>query len=204
MDLGQTDARIQPDDRRGCVTAEKTLLTADDLEALSAATVDGTRYELVRGELRTMPPVNYEHAQITARLVRELGIHADANQLGDVLAGDPGFTLERSPDTVRAPDVAFFTAARVPHPRPTRGFPELVPDLAAEVVSPSQTAAEIEEKIQMWLEAGVRLVLVLYPSRRSITLRSGVEARVLSEHDTLELGDLLPGFACRVGDLFPD
>lgn len=185
------------------MAAEKTLLSADDLEALSAAALDGTRYELVKGELQAMPPVNYEHAQITVRLARELGNYADAHQLGDVLAGDPGFTLERDPDTVRAPDIAFFAAHRVPRPRPSRGFPELVPDLVAEVVSPTQTAAEIEEKIQMWLDTGVQLVLVLYPSRRSITLRSPQEARILSQQDTLECGDLLPGFACRVGDLFP-
>lgn len=186
------------------VTAQETLLTTNDLEALAAHTVDGTRYELVRGELRTVPPVNFEHAEITVRFAQRLQNHVDARQLGVVLAGDPGFTIERHPDTVRAPDVAFFAAARVPHPRPRRGFPELVPDLAAEIISPSQTAAEIEEKIQMWLEAGVKLVLVLYPSRRSITVRSTHDARVLSEHDRLECGDLLPGFSCAVGDLFPD
>ena len=185
------------------MTAEKTLLSAEDLQKLSDAAVDGTRYELIKGELRTMPPVNVEHAIITARLTRQLGNHVSANSLGEVLAGDTGFTLERDPDTVRAPDVAFFTAARLPHPVPSRGFPELVPDLLAEVVSPSQTAAEIEEKIQMWLELGVKMVMVLYPSRRSITVRTSQDAQVLLEDDILECGDVVPGFACRVGDLFP-
>ena len=185
------------------MTAEKTLLTADDLEALSAATLDGTRYELIKGELRTMPPVNFEHAMITAQIALVLGNHVNPHRLGVVLAGDPGFTLERSPDTVRAPDVAFFAAARVPQPRPTRGFPELVPDLVVEVVSPSQTAAEIEEKVQMWLAIGVKLVLTVYPKTRSVTVRSPNSARVLLEQDDLEGGELLPGFACRVGDLFP-
>lgn len=184
------------------MTAEKTLLTADDLEALSAHAVDGTRYELVRGELRTMPPVNFEHALILTELARVLANHVEAHRLGVVLSGDPGFTIERGPDTVRAPDVAFFAADRVPRPRPSRGFPELVPDLLAEIISPSQTAAEIEEKIQMWLELGVKVVLVLYPTRRSIMVRTRHDTRVLSTEDTLEC-DLLPGFSCMVRDLFP-
>lgn len=185
------------------MTAETRLLTAEDLERLSAATQDGTRYELLRGELRTMPPVNFEHARITVCLATTLENHVVSRGLGVVLAGDPGFTLERNPDTVRAPDVAFFAAARVPHPIPSRGFPELVPDLVAEIVSPTQTAAEIEEKVQMWLEMGVRLVLVLYPSRRSIMVRSAHDTRVLSESETLDCGDVIPGFACPVRDLFP-
>lgn len=185
------------------MTAEKTLLTAHDLEALSASAVDGTRYELVKGELRTMPPVNYEHAQITVRFAALLQSHVAANQLGDVLGGDPGFTLERGPDTVRAPDIAFFAAARVPRPRPTRGFPELIPDLVAEVVSPTQSAAEIEEKIQMWLQVGVKLVVIVYPTTRSVTVRSASGTRVLREEETLECEEVIPGFACRVGDLFP-
>lgn len=184
------------------MAAEKTLLTGDDLLGLPAA--DGTRYELVRGELRTMPPVNYEHGIITSRLDRRMASHVEANGLGEVLAGDPGFTLEPDPQSIRAPDVAFFAADRVPRERPSAAFPDLIPDLVAEIVSPSETAFEVEEKIQEWLNAGVRVVLALYPRSRTITIRRPHgESRVLTENEALECPDLLPGFSCRVGDLFP-
>jgi len=112
--------------------------------------------------------------------------------------------LSQTRRTVRAPDVAFVARGRFADERPLRQFPELAPDLVVEVVSPSDTAAEVEEKVQLWLDAGVRLVLVVYPSTRSVSAyRSRTDVRLLTEADLLDAGDVLPGFSCPVRDLFP-
>jgi Uma2 family endonuclease len=99
--------------------------------------------------------------------------------------------------------VAFVAAGRLSADRPPKGFVELAPDLVAEVVSPSDSAREVEEKVQDWLSAGVRLVWVVHPSTRSVTVyRSLQDIRVLTESDTLNGADVLPGFTCPVRDLF--
>ena len=183
------------------MTVEKPLLTADDLFWLPD---NAMRHELVKGELRTMPPASYGHGRVAGELFRLIANHVEAHQLGDTLAAETGFVIGRDPDTVRAADVAFVTARRVPEEPFAVSFAHLAPDLVAEVVSPSQTAKEIEEKAADWLQAGVRLVWVIYPSTRSVTVyRSLSDVRILTENDHLDGEDVLPGFSCRVGDLFP-
>src|SRR3954452_24163149 len=143
------------------MATEKTLLTADELLSLPD---DGMRHELVRGELKTMPPAGGEHGLVAGKLFGRVFVHADTNQLGYVFAAETGVFVEQDPDTVRAPDVAFIARARLPGGRAPRGFLRVVPDLVAEVVSPGDRASELEEKVQTWLHAGVRLVWVVYPS----------------------------------------
>jgi len=109
--------------------------------------------ELVRGELIMVSPPGYVHGSIEARLARALGNFVEANGLGDVLAGEPGFIIARDPDTVRAPDVAFVRAERIPAGERTRFF-EGAPDLAVEVLSPNDRASEVNAKVQDWLDAG--------------------------------------------------
>src|SRR4051794_26210352 len=121
------------------MTQEKTLLTADQLFEMPD---DGMRHELVRGELRTMPPAGAEHGWIAFNAARIVGNHVITNQLGWVFAAETGFRIFRDPDTVRAPDVAFVGAARFPEGRPPIRFAELAPDLIVEVVSPSDSANE--------------------------------------------------------------
>ena len=178
----------------------KTLITADELLMMPR---DGRRRELVRGELIDMSPTNYDHGMIAIRLASLLDSFARPRQLGHVLGTDSGFLLEKDPDTVRAPDVAFVRADRVPSPEERRRFPALAPDLVAEVVSPSDRSAEIESKVHDYLNAGVRLIWVLYPSTRTVTeYRSRDQIRVLTETDHLDGQDVIPGFSVRVAELF--
>lgn len=180
---------------------ERTLVTADELLRLPD---DGKRHELVRGELRTMPPAGEEHGIIAHELARLVGNHVRPLGLGHVFAAETGFRIGRDPDTVLAPDVAFVAASRFQARRPSTGFSNLVPDLVAEVVSPFDTAREVEEKVHDWLGAGVRLVWVVQPSIRSVTVyRALSEVRVLAENEPLDGADVLPGFRCAVRDLFP-
>jgi Uma2 family endonuclease len=183
------------------MTTEKTLVTADELLRMPA---DGSRHELVLGELRTMPPAGGEHGIVAAEAAGRLRDYVRPRHLGYVVAAETGFRLARDPDTVRAPDAAFIAAGRLPGGRPAAGFFELIPDLVVEVVSPFDTAREVQEKVHEWLRAGVRLVWVIYPSTRSVTAyRSLEDVRVLTEDAQLDGADVLPGFACVVRDLFP-
>ena len=180
---------------------EKKLFTAEDLLRMPD---DGMRHELVRGELRTMPPAGEEHGIVAGHICILLGQHVLPRGLGVVFAAETGFFLEHDPDHVRAPDVAFVAAARFQGRQPSRRYSDLVPDFLVEVVSPYDTAREVEEKVQDWLRAGVRLVWVVHPSTRSVTVyRSFTDVRVFTEDDELDGADVLPDFTCRVRDLFP-
>ena len=176
-------------------------MTADELMRLPER---GMRYELIAGELHEMPPAGGDHGFVTLeasyRLRDFLREHAEIG--GGMFAAETGFRLARNPDTVRAPDVAYVRAERLPLAR-VRGYPELAPDLVVEVVSPNDTASEIQTKVDEWLRAGSQLVWVLYPATRSVlAYQPDGAARVLHAEDTLTGEPVLPGFACRVGELF--
>lgn len=176
-----------------------TITTAEELLKLP----NDKRRELVRGELREMTPAGARHGGVAARLTSRLDRHVEANRLGIVLAAETGFRTSRDPDTVRAPDVSFVARERIPPEGPPEGYWDLAPDLAAEVVTPNDTAAEVQSKVQMWLEAGVRLVWVVYPDTRSIVVhKSPKEAVTLTPPDTLTGGDVAPGFECLVAEVF--
>jgi Uma2 family endonuclease len=126
-----------------------------------------------------------------------------ARGLGRGLAAETGFRLFSDPDTVRAPDVAFVRAERIAEARLPTGFWPGAPDLAVEVLSPSDTADEVGEKVAEYLRAGTELVVLVYPRTRPVGLfRPDSTARFLTEDETLALGEPLPGFTCRVADLF--
>jgi Uma2 family endonuclease len=121
---------------------------------------------------------------------------------GAVFAAETGFKIDHDPDTVRTPDVAYVGPERLAEAR-VRGFPTIAPDLAVEVVSPNDTRAEVREKVADWLRAGVRLVWTLYPASRSATVHEpDAEPRTLQADDTISGDPALPGFTCRVADLF--
>ena len=170
------------------------LMTAEQLLEVN---IPGKQVELVRGRLVVREPPGYLHATIAARLCFELMQYVRAHDLGQVV-GDPGFTLARNPDTVRAPDIAFVRRARVPDPLPI-GYGEFAPDVAVEVLSPHDRPGETLAKIGDWLNAGTRVVWVIDPARRQARVyrQDGTEA-VLSETDALDGEDMLPGFSCTV------
>ena len=176
------------------------LMTADELERLPD---DGMRHELVRGELRTMPPAGFDHGVRIVKLTVPLARHVEHQGLGLVAGAETGFVLARNPDTVRAPDIAFVRQERIPAGGNPRGFWDGAPDLAVEVVSPSDTFSEVEEKVDDWLAAGTRMVWVVNPRRRTVTVyRSRTAIAILTPNDVLDGQDVVPGFACHVADMF--
>ena len=178
-----------------------TLITADELLAMPD---DGFhRHELVRGELITMAPAGGEHGAIGSRADRRIGNFVEQNDLGVVFNSDTGFIVSTDPDTVRAPDVSFMRKERIPADGIPKGFIPGAPDLAVEVISPSDSYTEVAEKVAQLLEAGTQLVVLIDPRTRTIALhhQSGAIDR-LTEADILTLGDLIPGFECPVAELF--
>jgi len=177
-------------------------MTAEELWSLPD---DGSRRELVRGELRTTPPAGFEHCHIETTLTLKLGEHIRKARLGRLFVGDPGFIVARNPDLVRAPDAAFVSQARLEQTGVPKQYYTGPPDLAIEIVSPGDTLYEIEEKVDDYLTAGTRLVWVVNPRRRTVTVyRPGTRADILREADQLTGEEVIPGFACQVGELFAD
>ena len=182
------------------------LMTAEQLLMYDAG---GKRTELVRGRLMVKEPAGYVHGSIAARVLVRIGSFLEADQaaraaahpLGDVLAAETGFTVQRRPDTVRAPDVAFVAWDRIPLDR--AGFAELAPDLAVEVLSPGDRAGEVLAKVADWLNAGTTLVWVIDPARRvaRVYRADGTES-IVTEGDALEGDAVLPGFVMALARVF--
>ena len=175
------------------VTAEELLHMADD----------GFRYELVKGELFKMPPAGYGHGVLAMDLGWRLAQHVAVNSLGQVCAAETGFQLASTPDTVRAPDVAFLSKSRVDEAGPAPGYWAGAPDLAVEVISPSDRYTEVQAKVLDWLNAGTRMVVVVNPRQLTVTVyRSLTDIMILTRNDILEGSDVVPGWTLPLEELF--
>ena len=176
------------------------LMTADDLLRMPD---DGFRYELVKGELKKTAPAGHWHGRVAINITTPLAQHVRAHNLGAVYAAETGFKLASDPDVVRAPDVAFIRRERVEEVGNVEGYWPGAPDLAVEVVSPSDSYTDVQEKVFDWLEAHTRMVIVVMPRRRAVAVyRSLTEIVMLTENDALEGGDVVPGWTMPVRDLF--
>jgi len=180
------------------------LMTADELLAMPK-TVNGNDYfyELVAGELRTMSPTGGTHGMICARLAAVLWQHVEAHDTGVVFGAECGFKLASNPDTVIAPDAAFVLHEKMAMVENMDKFLPFAPDLAIEVLSPSNTFSEIDEKIELFLAAGTNAVWIINPRRRTVTIyQSNNAPRILTEDDVLGGDDILPGFQYKIAKLF--
>ena len=182
------------------MVAKTQLVTAEELLDMPD---DGFRYELVRGELRKMAPAGSGHSISGVRIAAPLFNHVNANNLGKVFGSDGGFLLARNPDTVRAPDVAFVRRERVEAVGIPSGYWPGPPDLAVEIISPNDRYTEVYEKVDEWLEAGSGMVVVVNPRNRTATVRiPGMNPVILNEGDTLDGGEVVPGWRMLVADIF--
>lgn len=182
------------------MTTTAQQITAEELLRLPD---DGFRYELVRGILRKMPPTGKKHGSVTANITVPLGQHVRVNHLGKIYGAETGFKIASNPDTVRAPDVSFLSQKREVEIGDIEGFIPGAPDLAVEVISPSDSYSEVEEKVLEWLEAGTRMVFVANPRKKTLTVsRSRADIKVLTEDDTLSGEDVVPGWLLPVKGIF--
>lgn len=178
-----------------------TPFTAAELLELPAGM--GKRYELVRGELRTMSPSGWRHGSVVGNLHALLAEHIRKHKLGMIFGAETGFRLARNPDTVRAPDFAFIAKEHLPSEEPSEAFWPGAPDLAVEVLSPGDRSGEVNEKIAAWLDAGVAAVWVVDPQLETVTIYAASKSvQVRAAGELLEGGHVLPGFSCAVDELF--
>ncbi|MEO0974511.1 MAG: Uma2 family endonuclease [Pseudomonadota bacterium] len=176
------------------------LYTLADLQRVPA---NGWRYELLHGQLVKEPPPGPLHGTIAATLTHLLSAHARATRAGVVLTCDSAFLLHRAPDTVRAPDVAYVRRDRFERLDLTASAFPGPPDLAVEVLSPSNRPNEIHGKVADYLEAGTALVWVVDPEAQVVTTyRQLLAPQRLATTDVLEAPDVLPGFTASVAEAF--
>jgi Uma2 family endonuclease len=178
---------------------EQTTFTAADLLAMP----DGDKYELVNGKLveRNM---GMESSVVAGRIFFRIIAFVEQHALGIVAPEGTGYQcFDNDREGVRRPDTSFVAIGRLPNDAPPRGFCRIPPDLAVEVVSPNDTYYEVEEKVQEYLEAGVKLVWVVNPDNRTLRVhRPDGTPTDLDENEIVSGEDVLPGFTCRVGEFF--
>ncbi len=180
------------------MTVDTRPFTADELLRLPD---DGSRYELVEGELRKMSPAGGKHGRIGARILARLLTYVEQHNLGVVYGADTGFILSRSPDTVRAPDVAFDRAERAVD---TDGYLPGAPDLAIEVISPSDLYTEVVQKTNQYLRAGTRAVVVVDPRKQIVQVHrpSGAATITTTVTEVLAVDDVVLGWEMPLDDIF--
>jgi Uma2 family endonuclease len=174
------------------------LLTAEDLCRLPG---NGKRLTLVRGEVvETMPPGG-QQGMIALALGARLEQWARSGP-GGCVGVESGFILARDPDTVRGPDVFYVRAERIPPSGIPESYWETAPDVAVEIVSPGESAADVREKVRDYLAAGTALVWVIYPRTQEVIAHTpdGL-ARTYSRHEVLAHFDILPEFTCAIAEL---
>lgn len=173
------------------------------VESLYAMPDDGRKYELQAGMVVSEPLPGFRHGRVMFVVAKILDAHVGPRDLGVVIVGDAGFVLARAPDTVRGPDVAFVAKGRATDQLDKAHAFEGAPDLAVEVLSPGNAHAEMHAKIGDYFAGGTRLVWVVDPESRTVTVyESLLSPRVLAQSDVIDGGDVVPGFSARVGDLF--
>ena len=184
-----------------------TRLNVEDFLAIaSQPEYADCRVELVEGEIVTMPPPQAFHGVVLGRLCARLFAFVEARGLGYVTAGDAGFLLGRDEftgDTVRGVDITFINRDKIPGSFP-RGLLDIAPDLAIEIMSPSNTISDTKLKIEQLLRAGCPEVWIVHPDLRRVDVHSAAGIRSFREGDSLSAPVILPGFEIAVSDIFPE
>ncbi len=180
-------------------TAGPQLLTADDLLRLYSK---GVRGELIRGVLHETLPSGMRQGMVNMAMATALGEYIYPRRLGHLFGTDAGVLLERNPDTVREPDLGYISAEKLALDANVDGYCPVAPDLVVEIKSPSDSEREVDDKATMWLDFGVRMALVINPETGTIRVRQpDLPPVILTMDDTLDGGDVLPGFRCPVREI---
>jgi Uma2 family endonuclease len=176
------------------------LLTAEDLWNMPG---NGAGFELIDGELHPMAPSGQEHSNVGVNLVTLINAFVRKNRLGIVTGPDGGYILKHDPETVRVPDIGFVRSDRLPKGKATPKYFNGAPDLVVEIISPTDSYQDLDEKVQQYLEHGVKLVWVVTPRTRTITVfRIGNTITALHTTGVLSGEDVLPGFSANIAELF--
>lgn len=182
-------------------TVTERLLTAEEFSRLPNPP-DGSKQELVKGEIVTMPPPSFTHGFHQGRIYTLMDQHVRSHNLGRTTV-ESGLITERDPDTVRGPDISFWSFERLPPEQTPQVYPDVAANLCVEVLSPSNRLPQISDKIQEYFSRGGRMVWIVDPEDRTVRVyRSPEEGRIFHEKATLSGEDVLPGFSCLVAEFF--
>lgn len=180
--------------------AETKLLTADDVWNMG----EDARVEVIRGELREMAAAGGRHGRVGGRFAGHLFLYGRETGSGDIYTSETGFVLQQTPLILLVPDVVFIKNEHLPTAGEPVGFFQTPPDVVVETLSPSQRFGELLEKVGLYLNFGVPLVLAAIPDDKTIFAFCGDgRIHVYRVGDVLDGGDVLPGFRVPVDDLFP-
>jgi Uma2 family endonuclease len=177
----------------------KRLITAEEFAEFHE---EGYRHELVEGRIVRMSLPGFRHGRVVVRIASLLDDHVRKLRLGQVVA-ESGYTLARNPDTVRGPDVSFVRRERIASTGAPDSFWEGAPDLAVEVISPSNRAGNLRRKIDEYFGRGTQIVVVVDPLNESVTVHRRLAPPIISSgEDELDVSDVIDGFRCQVRELF--
>ena len=175
------------------------LLTAEEF----VARYPNHRVELVDGVVKELEMPGFKHGKVCVRFSGFLFIYFQANDIGHLVSHDTSIKVRSNPDIVFGPDLAYFSYGRLPKDVEPSGMPGVLPELVAEVRSPSDLWTDVFAKVEEYLATGVGVVIVLDPEKRSASVcRPGPVQKDFHAGDTLTVPDVLPGFAVEVGRLF--
>lgn len=186
------------------MAVQERLYTADDLWQMSQE-IDDKRLELIEGVIEEMSPTGEEHGSIAAKLLVLIFQYVEAHKLGRVTAAETGYIVATNPngkDTVLAPDVGFISKERAAA-TPSKKFVAGSPDLAVEVISPSESYTKVAKKITLYLRHGTRLIWIVDPASETVAVHSASGAKTLDMDGFLDGEAVLPGFSVPVRDIFP-
>lgn len=176
------------------------LMTADDLAQMTPE--PGYRYELIRGVVRRVAAAGARHGRIAFGVALRLGNHVEEDRLGSLFSSDTGFVIERDPEVIAMPDIGFVRTERMPPGETPEGYVPVVPDLAVEVVSPTDRWVDVEEKVALYLDNGVPLVWLFVPRLRVVRVyAAGKPVEELDEDGVLDGGEVVPGFRLAIRDV---
>ena len=175
-------------------------VTAEELLEMNSR---GFKGELIQGVLSQVMSAGGQHGEIAMILGSAMVGVVRPNRLGRVTGTDSGVLLDRANNVVREPDIAFFSSGKLSLDEIVAGYYEVIPDLVVEIASPGDTNAEVNDKCRMWISYGVPMVWEIHPQWHSVSLhRPGQPIVIFGEDDTLDGGDVLPGFSIPVRDIF--
>jgi len=175
------------------------LITAGELESMGS----DARFELIQGVLHEMSPSSFDSSRVLSRIALAMGGYVEAHRLGEVTFAEAGFVLERDPDSVVAPDIAFIQTERLRLAPQGQGYFPAAPDLIVEVISPTDEPLEIRRKQALYDRVGIPLVWWIDPKRRTATVHAPDRpVRRLGETDELEGESIVPGFSLQLAKLF--
>ena len=185
---------------------EQQLYSVDDVWEVAHQPGNVNHYELIEGELFEMPPPGYAHGRLAVLMARYIGNFVEAQELGEVTV-ESGYHPPDGRHTLLSPDVAFLSKAKAPHPFWGKYIP-VMPDLAVEILSPTDTLRQVRRKAALYLKHGTQLVWIVLPTEKGVDVCRSVDGARLNiefvgQEGSLSGEQVLPGFELKLGLLFP-